>query len=142
MEYVGAWTGSMEPLVDASEPILDSSAPGGDTAKRGPEALVAAGKRSLGFQVMRRSDALSGARSKPAQHRVRPCLPASSLKCRLNCPCQNLSGAPKCCAGTSSRCRYCTDVAVHFDINRRPRAKLANKWKLSLSSTCCAATSP
>jgi len=24
MEYVGAWTGSMEPLVDASEPILDS----------------------------------------------------------------------------------------------------------------------
>ena len=47
----------MEPLVDASEPILDSSAPGGDTAKRGPEALVAAGKRSYGFQVKRRSEA-------------------------------------------------------------------------------------
>jgi len=46
MEYVGAWAGSMEPLVDASEPILDSSAPSGDTAKRGPEALVAVGKRS------------------------------------------------------------------------------------------------
>jgi hypothetical protein len=81
MEHVGAWTGSMEQLVDASEPILDSSAPSGDTAKRGPEALVAAGKRSYGFQVKRRSEAPSGARSEPAQHRVRPCLPASSLKC-------------------------------------------------------------